>query len=146
MGEHDTYWKRPWQKYVCLVGGALQLLLLIGHLRDYRKIVSSGILGPEALAKYAAKTTMLTLLEGVCAVLLFSAVVIGAACRSRSSARKAEGWTLLGAALAWGIAGPQLPLWNAVACRWEWGIGLALLVLSGAWLLLKKAGNGRTDP
>ena len=139
MEEQHIYWKRPWQKYVCLVAGALQLLLLAGNLRDWRKIAGSGILSSDALAEYAAKASMLALLEGLCAALLFSAVIIGAVCPSRAAARRAEGGTLLGAALAWGIAGPLLPLWNAPASRWEWGIGLALLALSGAWLLWKKA-------
>ena len=139
MEERHTYWKYPWQKYVCLVAGALQLLLLIGNLRDWRKIAASGILSPEALEQYAARAGMLSLLEGACAALLFSAVVIGAVCPTRAGARKAEGGTLLGLGLLWAAAGPLLPLWTAAAYRWAWAVGLALLVLSGARMLMKKA-------
>lgn len=146
MEKGYSYWKHPWQKAACLVNAALQLLLLAGTLRDYRQISRAGILSRTALEEYAAKVSILSCMFGAVFVLSVSAVVIGAFCRSRSAARRAEGWLLLGLSFAWSVAALLLPLWEKASSRWIWAGCLGMFLLLGGRLLRKGKTDGDSSP
>lgn len=125
-----TYWKRPWHKWLVLVGPLSQFLCLWMNIQEYNKISSAGILSASEWTSYMAQKNFQCAINGLLAVCFLGIFLIGFS-RSKKGVRLIEGLFLVFLALAWGITGFVLHLISLNGTGLLWAL-ILLIAFCGA--------------
>lgn len=136
-----TYWKRPWQKWLVLIAGLLQVATLWLLVQEYRDVAAAGILSSTAWESYAVQQSFTCAINGMTATVFLGIFLIGTFARSRKMARMAEGTFLLVLALVWGVVGFVLRLTTQGGIRISWAL-LLVAALVGSVFTFWKSHNG----
>ena len=135
--EGFVYWKRPWQKWLMLIGGILQILSLWLNIREYQEMAEAGVFSASMWESYAIQQSFLCLINGFAAALFLGIFLIGIFVRSQRAARLAEGLLLLASASVWGIAGLALHLTAQNGIKLGWCLIWLMTFIGSVYTILK---------
>lgn len=142
-GEY-TYWKRPWNQWVVLAAGFLQLASLRMNIQEYQDIYDAGIFSASEWEIYAAEQIWRCILNGTLAACLLGIFVTGRFAKNRKAAKLMEGLLLLIMATLLAGMGMRLQLYLSGGKCIVWLL-LVLIALGGAiydLLQFRKAQRG----
>lgn len=140
--ENFTYWKRPWQKWLVLIAGILQIISLWLNIQEYKDFanVKDRIFSSAAWDTYAVQQSFQCAMNGFIAASFIGVFLIGTLARSQKVARMAESVLLLVLALIWGIVGFALQIASQSTTKIIWGL-LLIVIFSGSIYTFWKGRN-----
>lgn len=136
--ENYTYWKRPWQKWIVLIAGVLQIISLSLNIQEYKDVAGTRIFSSSVWDSYAVQQSFQCAINGFSAALFLGVFLIGIIARSKKVARIAEGVLLLVLALVWGGVGFVLRITSQNGIKIIWGLLLLLTFCGGVYNLWKR--------
>ena len=140
--ENFIYWRRPWQKWLVLIAGILQVINLSLNVQEYKDIVKVGIFSSSVWKSYVVQQSFLCALNGLTAAIFLGIFLIGIFARSQKVARMAEGVLLLVLALTWGIVGSVLQIISQSTAKIIWGL-LLVATFGGSIYTFWRGGNSQ---
>ena len=127
--EKYSYFKKPWQKWLCMLLAILMLVFVYKTMQDMSVVLNSDIFSPEKLTEYViAQENHIFFGLVICAGLLVQSMFIST-CKTKSNARRAEAisFLVLGLAFLSWIAFKG----TAYANPLNIGFGILFILLSG---------------
>jgi len=135
--EKFTWWKHPWQKWLLLAAGLLQLPCLWMNIQEYQRISAAGILSASEWAGYSSKQMTSCTCNALAAACFLGAFFIGLCARSEKTALLAGTVFLSVLTVAWGVAGCGLHLFSVSLPGLFYAFILLLLLGGAVYSLLK---------
>lgn len=141
-----SYWKRPWHKWVVLIGGVSQLVALWLNIREYRNLssVQERVFSTTEWEQIAAQKLLQCSISSLLAATLFGALIISHFAHNKKAARNADGILCVVLGLAWGAAGLLFPIRYTTGDTIIWLIILLLTLGGGIIAIRQNACKSRT--
>ena len=101
--ENFIYWRRPWQKWLVLIAGILQLINLSLNVQEYKDIAKVGIFSSYEWESYAVQQSFVCALNGLTAAIFLGIFLIGIFARSQKVGSVLQITSQSTAKIIWGL-------------------------------------------